>query len=488
VGYDVFLSYSHNDQPAAALLQAMLAKQGLSVFFDKTNLRAGDRWLDVLQAEVSACGAFVVLVGRDGVGRWVGAETMAALNRHFGARVGAGRLPIFPVLLDGTDAATLPAFLKLFQATAWDGASPPADGLLAAVCDRTPVELRAKPIKGCPYVGLASFRVDQAHLFFGREKEALDALKCFFDVRAQRRVRWVEISGNSGSGKSSLMQAGMLPLIDQGWLWRPREQFERWKRIGPMLPGAKPVSMLAEHLARSFGAEMTDVRLQLKADDRALAEWLRSRKPDEQTAFLLAIDQFEELFTFAEVDERWRFDRLLAAALDDPDCPLFVLSTVRADFLYRFGEDAPALTRVLNHAGRRWALAPVGEAGLREVVDGPARLAGLDVSEVREAMLGEARDEPGALPLVENALDWLWQRRENGRLSGRLFTDQGGLAGLISRSADDLLDGLGPQRGRALELLFRLVQVDPEGGGTRGGGSVATRRWRSPAVVKQVWR
>jgi len=124
----------------------------------------------------------------------------------------------------------------------------------------------------------------------------------------------------------------------------------------------------------------------------------------------------------------------------------------------------PELTRVLNHAGKRWTLPPIGEAGLREVIDGPARLAGLDVAEVREAMVAEARGEPGALPLVENALDWLWQRREKGRLSGRSFTEQGGLAGLLSRSADDLLDGLGAQkRERALELLFRLVKVDPEG-------------------------
>src|SRR5262249_19182071 len=60
--------------------------QGLSVFFDKTELHAGDRWLDRLQDAVDGCGAFVVLVGRDGVARWVGAETQAALNRHFGAR------------------------------------------------------------------------------------------------------------------------------------------------------------------------------------------------------------------------------------------------------------------------------------------------------------------------------------------------------------------------------------------------------------------
>ena len=141
-------------------------------------------------------------------------------------------------------------------------------------------------------------------------------------------MRWLEINGNSGSGKSSLMNAGLLPLVDQGWLW-PRTKYERWRRIGPMMPGEHPVTMLAEQLARRFKEEMADVRARLQADDdRALTDWLRSRKQDE-SAFLLAIDQFEELFTFADADERRRFDRLLAGALEDPECPLFVISTVR---------------------------------------------------------------------------------------------------------------------------------------------------------------
>ena len=181
---------------------------------------------------------------------------------------------------------------------------------------------------------------------------------------------------------------------------------------------------------------------------------------------------------------------LLAAALEDADCPLFVISTVRADFLDRF-EDLPRLVAVRNRLARPWTLAPIGAEGLREVIEGPARLAGLDVSEIKEAMVAEARDEPGALPLVENALHWLWEKRTGNRLSGQLFTDQGGLAGILSGSADGLLTGLDKyQRERALELLFRLVQVDPEarrhtrrrislaeaidvaGGGERGRGLV----------------
>ena len=257
------------------------------------------------------------------------------------------------------------------------------------------------------------------------------------------------------------MQAGLLPLIDKGWLWRPRSQYEDWKRMGPMMPGGHPVEMLAECLAKAFDAKMGEIVEELKRDDNALRFWLRGKKTNG-TAFLLAIDQFEELFTFSDPEERGQFDRLLAGALDDADCPLFVISTVRADFLDRF-EDLPRLVAVRNRVGRPWTLAPIGTDGLREVIAGPARLAGLDVSEVQEAMVAEARDEPGALPLVENALHWLWEKRTGNRLSGQLFTGQGGLAGILSGSADGLLAGLDKQQqGRALELLFRLIQVDPE--------------------------
>ena len=125
-GRAVFLSYSNNDVAAARGLHDHLARLGLSVFFDKTALHAGDRWLDRLQEVVDGCAAFIALIGRDGVAQWVGAETQAALNRLFGARGDTDRLPIFPVLLDGIGADALPAFLRLFQSTMWDGASPPS--------------------------------------------------------------------------------------------------------------------------------------------------------------------------------------------------------------------------------------------------------------------------------------------------------------------------------------------------------------------------
>jgi formylglycine-generating enzyme required for sulfatase activity len=467
---EVFLSYSRNDRNAAALLHTQLKGAGLSVFKDDKSIRWSDAWLDKLQDAVDGCGAFVVLVGRDGVRRWIGAETQVALNRYFGPHDDKERLPIFPILLDGTEPDTLPAFLRLFQARPWNGREPLPDDLLQQIRARIIVANDAIRIDGCPYVGLAAYTPKQAHLFFGRQKETLDALSCFNVRRGSPPVRWLEINGNSGSGKSSLMNAGILPLIDQGWLWR-RTRVERWIRIGPMMPGVRPVDMLAEHLARAFSRpdrqeEMADIRHRLESDDeRALADWLRGRQPpDDDAAFLLALDQFEELFTFAEEGQRCRFDRLLAAALDDPDCPLFVISTVRADFLDRF-EVLPWLVAARNRIGKFWTLGPMGGQALREVIDGPARLANLDASEVRDWIVAEAEGEPGALPLVENALEWLWWEAKSGNhLSGQRFRDTGGIAGILVRSANDLLDMIEDERRiLALELLFRLVKVDLEG-------------------------
>src|SRR5215471_1397753 len=82
--HDVFLSYSRNDFQAAANLRIQLAKHGLSVFRDDESIRQGELWLSRLQDEIDACGAFLVLVGCDGVCRWIGAETQVALSRHFG--------------------------------------------------------------------------------------------------------------------------------------------------------------------------------------------------------------------------------------------------------------------------------------------------------------------------------------------------------------------------------------------------------------------
>ncbi len=120
---------------------------------------------------------------------------------------------------------------------------------------------------------------------------------------------------------------------------------------------------------------------------------------------------------------------------------------------------------------KRYFLPTISEHGLREVIEQPARLAGLDVSEVSAAILADARDEIGSLPLVENALFTLWQQRQGDVLSGERYRELNGIAGMLSAQADALLASIDGEvakgKASALELLLRLTRVNDEGRHTR---------------------
>jgi hypothetical protein len=361
----------------------VLEQAGLSVFRDEDTIRLGDRWVTRLQEALQGCSAFVLLVGRDGVRRWVGAEVQVALIRHLSPHDDTQRLPIFPILLEGAKPEALPPFLALFQSARWSPAEPLPGALLEAITTHaTRFEYR-EPIEGCPFLGLNAFGRADAKLFFGRRKETLEALAYLGDQRESNPERlhgsggmtayhrWLQIEGNSGAGKSSLVAAGMLPMIEQGALWA-RTGFERWQILGPMMPGMDPLTKLAEVLEQGLIAEAaqrnTLERLyRLQQDERALAFTLRDFR-QEQSAFLLIVDQFEELFTFAKDAPRQRFDALLATALRDPECPLFLISTVRADFLDRC-EQLPRLQTLYNSHCKRYFLPTISEHGLREIIE-----------------------------------------------------------------------------------------------------------------------
>lgn len=480
----IFLSYSRTDRDACLALRTALQQAGLDVFHDEEAIRNGDRWLTRLEEALQQCNAFVVLIGRDGVQRWVGAEVQTALVRHLSPHEDNERLPIFPILLAEAKPESLPSFLALFQFERWMPAEPLPEGLLDAIKARvTRIDAR-HTIEGCPYLGLSAFGRQDVRLFFGRRKETLEALTYLGDQqqtnpeRLQQEgsptfTRWLQIEGNSGSGKSSLVNAGMLPMIEQGALWT-RTGFEQWRILGPMMPGKDPIAKLAETLEHGLIIDPAkrdiDARLaRLSAKDSGLASTLKNFK-QAGVAFLLIVDQFEELFTFAEETARKQFDALLANALQDVECPLFLISTVRADFLDRF-EYLPRLQAIYNRQCKRYFLPLISEQGLREIIEQPARLAGLDISEITAVMLDDAKDEIGALPLVENALTSLWQQRKDHRLSGDAYRQQGGIAGMLSSQADALLQRIDQTipKGKqaALELLLRLTRINDQGRHTR---------------------
>ncbi|BDI05983.1 SUMF1/EgtB/PvdO family nonheme iron enzyme [Sphaerotilus microaerophilus] len=506
---EVFISYHRATHLAQAdLLHRALLARGLTVFKDDASLRASDRWLDALGEALQGCRRFVVLLGPQGLGRWVGAETSTVLNRHFGAQEPQERPQIVPVLLPGApDLATLP-FLGLLQGVRWEeAAAAPPEALIEALTrplarlgvladDGPPAEALLPP-DVCPWVGLASFQKEQARRFFGREREVLAALNLLGrtpDIpsialleakRAPAQAlagssapyrRWLHIVGGSGSGKSSLMRAGLLPLAEQGAL-SARTGLDDWAVTAPMLPGNDPLVSLAEVLAPALREKSLDLLDKLRqGPPETLRLWLRDALGQRPIGVLLVIDQFEELFTLSSANARARLDLLLTEALTAPASPLHLVSTCRSDYQHRIAEDLPLLAGLLNTLTSPFTLTPMGRAGLAQAITAPARLGRLTVQpELLQALLDDAEDDPAAaLPLLQHAMETLWLRRPRGApgvLTLAEYDALGRLGGLLASEADRLLAGLGDarsplQRG-ALELLSALAHFHPEGRHTR---------------------
>lgn len=171
----IFLSYSRNDREAAIALRYALEQAGFSVFQDEDAIRTGDRWLARLGEALQQCIAFIVLLGRDGVQRWVGAEVQVALIRHLSPQDEAHRLPIYPILLAEAQPESLPPFLGLLQFDRWAPTESLPVGLLEAIQARTPRIDARHTIEGCPFLGLSAFGRKHAALFFGRRIETLEA-------------------------------------------------------------------------------------------------------------------------------------------------------------------------------------------------------------------------------------------------------------------------------------------------------------------------
>lgn len=153
----IFISYSRTDLAACVRLRDELEKAGLNVFQDKKSIRLGDRWLTELQDALQQCSAFVLLIGKDGIRRWVGAEVEVALMRHLSPHDDTERLPIFPVLLDDIQPKSLPPFLALFQVDRWQSTDSLPDALIEAIKTRAIRTDSTIVFEGCPYLGLSAF-------------------------------------------------------------------------------------------------------------------------------------------------------------------------------------------------------------------------------------------------------------------------------------------------------------------------------------------
>jgi len=308
-----------------------------------------------------------------------------------------------------------------------------------------------------PYKGLRAFTEDDAADFFGRE-----ALTEHL-VERLAQTRFLAVVGPSGSGKSSVVRAGLVPQIRQGAL----SGSERWNVV-EMFPGAYPLEELEAALLRTADSAPAGLLEQLEQDERGLLRAVKRLLADDDSELVLVVDQLEEVFTLVEDEaRRTQFLALLERAVMDPHARLRIVVTLRADFY-----DRPLLYSGFAELLRDYveALVPLKPEEFERAIAGPAEGVGARFEPgLLSELVADVGSEPGALPLLQYALTELYERREGSTLTADAYRTIGGISGALAGRAEEIFGGLGESaQDAARQLFLRLV--------TPGEGAEDTRR------------
>jgi WD40 repeat protein len=313
-----------------------------------------------------------------------------------------------------------------------------------------------------PYKGLRAFQEADAADFFGRQ--TLTQLLLARMQEQSQFARFLAVVGPSGSGKSSVVRAGLIPALKRGALPGSRNWF-----VVEMFPGARPVEELAQALLRVAVDPPNNLVEPLSLDDQGLLRVVDQVVPGaEETEVVLVIDQFEEVFTLVEDEAvRTHFLSSLITAVTDPYSRIRVIVTLRADFY-----DRPLLYQGFSELMRQRTevVVPLAPEELKQAIVNPAEHNGLRVHpELIEAIMADVGEQPGALPLLQYALTEVFERRSGRTLTLTPYHDSGGVLGALARRAEEIYTGLDAEQQEAARQLFlRLV--------TLGEGVEDTRR------------
>jgi WD40 repeat protein len=470
----IFISHSSRDNTFAGEVKAWLDGQHYEqVFLDfdkETGLDAGKEWERHLYEAIRRCHAAILLVTPEwSKSKWCFVE--------FAQARALGKV-IFPVLAPGDDGTQLGPVLDTVQAAQWDD-----EGRRHLA--RRLTEVAHEIAKGhhwtpgsMPWPGIMSFEYADAAVFFGRHPEIRLICERLETRRVHGGARLVLIVGASGSGKSSVLKAGVLPYLDL------ERDHRRFVTLPAFRPGSTPVLAFAKALAEALGqpAQFHSLADDLRADpEKALVhavEPLRIETAREATV-LVAIDQFEELFLLAPARERDALMRILTVA----SAPVMVVGTVRSDLLGEMlkGEQFSLAYDVFT-------LANLPHDRIRSVIEGPAEVAAVTLGEgLADRILGDVGTSLDALPLLAFTLRTLYER---GGQDKKLTVDDyealgdrehglNPLENAVRRIAEETLAAAAPspQELAALREAFvgHLVRVNDEG-----------VRVRRPALLKDL--
>jgi WD40 repeat protein len=463
--YHAFLSHNGADKPLVEQVAEQLEKQGIACWLDKWNLVPGEPWQPALEHALGQCATCVVFFGPHGLGPWHNEEMRLALQRRVNSP--DQKLRVLPVILPGGERAKeseLPGFL---QGTTWVEFRRSLDDeeafhrLACGIKGIAPGRRRGVTLlEGeCPYLGLKTFQPEHAGLFFGRVAKIQELLyRLGHGFGTPKEERFLMLIGASGSGKSSLALAGLIPALRRGEL----SESAQWPLVC-CRPDARPWESLQIALAHDpqIAAHLAALPFLItRPEDESrrlhLTAQLALHGRPQTDRLVVFIDQFEEVFTLChdETARRQLIDNVLYATSVSAGRTIVVL-TMRADF---YGQCA-------RYAGLRAALSdhplligPLREEELREAIEAPAQLAGGELEPgLLELLLADMKGQAGALPFLEHALFKLWEQREGRRLTAKAYLDMGRLGGALDAHAEEFFTKtLTSQE----QLLCRQLLVD----------------------------
>jgi hypothetical protein len=319
-------------------------------------------------------------------------------------------------------------------------------------------------VRECPYPGLASFGREQARWFFGRDQLTAE-LVTRLDARLQAGGVQVVVAP-SGAGKSSLLQAGLLPQLDSGAL----PGSSRWPRM-VFTPTAHPLAALATQIAALTGADPATLAEEFATNPQQAGAVLRGLLAGEDSGarVVVVVDQFEELFTLCPDDQQRRSFIEVLALLASPPHPVgLIVMGVRADF-YAACANYPHLRTALQD--NPLVVGSMSDTELRAAIRYPAQDVGSEVEAgLVELLLRDLGDtageggvtsyEAGRLPLLAHALRATWQQRHGHTLTVEGYRSTGGIHRAVATTADRVFNSLDPAGQHAARTLFlRLIRI-----------------------------
>lgn len=295
----------------------------------------------------------------------------------------------------------------------------------------------------CPYAGLDPFQASQSSLFFGRDElinRCIDHLK---------RTNFLAILGASGSGKTSLLRAGIIPELGRCGI----------PVRGPVIPGSDPLGALAQALEINQPSEIQQFKAGCLHHSNYLIKLLACKKLQ---AAVLIIDQFEEVFTLCQDRESQRafLSNLAAVASAGEDCSTQLILSIREDFAQNLAREPSLHARSeLDHE----RLGALTAGALTDVIRRPAERVGLRFEEgVVEDLVSQVLGQPAALPLLQFTLFELWKARQRNLITRSAYLKIGGPSNALARRADEIFEKmLEEERDTTRRIFAKLARFGP---------------------------